>query len=65
MSNPFLLIERENSPLQYRYVVNLIRVVQGYLSTVHKQGHSLNNIGIVLSIYKDLGMFSEIMGFMS
>ena len=65
MSNPFQLIERENVPLQYRYVVNLIGVVQGYLSTVHKQGQSHNNIGIVLSIYEDLGMLSEIMGFMS
>lgn len=50
MSNPFQLIEKENGPLQYRYVVNLIGVVQGYLSAVHKQGHSHNNIGIVFSI---------------
>lgn len=65
MSNPSQLIETEDGPSQYRYVVNLITVVQGYLSTVHRQGHSHNSIGIVLSIYKDLGIFLEIMGFMS
>lgn len=65
MSNPFQLIERENGSLQYRCVGNIIGVVQGYLSTVHKQGHSHNNIGTVLSIYEDLGILSEIMGFMS
>lgn len=65
MSNPSQLIEREDGPSQYRYVVNLITVVQGYLSTVHKQGHSYNSIGIVLPVYNDLEIFLEIMGFMS
>lgn len=65
MSNPFQLIERENSPLQYRYVVNLIGVVQGYLSTIPKQGHPHNSVGIVLAIHKDFGMLPDVMGFMS
>lgn len=39
--------------------MNLIGVVQGNLSTVHKQGHS-HNIGTVLSIYEDLEVLSEI-----
>lgn len=59
MSNPFQLIENENSLLQYRDVVNLIGVVQVNLSTVHKQGHSQNR-GTVLSIYEDLEVLSEI-----
>lgn len=39
-TNPFQLIENENGPLQYVCVlwIILIRIMQGYFSTVQRQG---------------------------